>query len=56
MEIVDRNKSLLEPYGEMVNKVLKNLRSNLTYSDTFSEQENNGVEEEYDHRCKWHIT
>ena len=52
VEIVDRNKSLLEPYGEMVNKVLTNLRSNLTYSDTFSEQGNNGVEEEYDHRCK----
>ena len=28
MEIVDRYKSLLEPYGEMVNKALSNLRFN----------------------------
>ena len=51
MGIVDRNKSLLEPYGEMVDKVLPQSRPNLTYSDTFSEQENNEVEEEDDQRC-----
>ena len=41
MEIVDRNKSLTEPYGEMVYKVLPNLRSDLTNPDIFSQQENN---------------
>ena len=46
MEIVDRNKSLIVPYKEMVDKTLSNSRSDLTNPDTISQQENDKVEEE----------
>lgn len=46
MEIVDSSKFLIEPYEKMVDIALLNLRSHLTYSDTFSWQENDEVEKE----------
>ena len=46
MEIVCRNKTLIEQYGEMVDQALLNLRSDLKNADAFSRQENDKVEEE----------
>ena len=46
MEIVDSSKFLIEPYEKMLDIALLNLRSYLTYSDTFSWQENDEVEKE----------
>ena len=46
MEIVCKNKTLTEPCGEMIDQVLSNLRSDLTNAGSFSQQENDEMEEE----------
>ena len=47
MEIVDSNKSLIEPYEVMVDKAFLNLRSDLTNPDMISRQANDEVEKEW---------
>lgn len=46
MEIVCRNKTLTELYGEMLDQTLSKLWSDLVNADAFSQQENGEMEEE----------
>ena len=47
LEIVNNNKSLVEPYSDLVNAAFLNYRAEITSSwDTFSQQENEDVENE----------
>ena len=40
MDIINRNKAIMEPFGEIVDQALSNLRSDVANSDSFSQQEN----------------
>lgn len=46
IEIVCKNKTLIEPKGEIVDRASSNLRSDLTNADACSQQENNELKEE----------
>lgn len=46
IEIVCRNKTLIEPKGEIVDRASSNLRSDLTNADACSQQENEEVKGE----------
>ena len=46
MDITSRNKAIMEPFSEMVDQALSNLRSDVTNSDSFSQQENDEVQAE----------
>ena len=46
MDIIDRNKAIMEPFGEIVDQALSNLRSDVTNLDSFSQQENDEVQAE----------
>ena len=46
LDIVNRNKTIMEPFGEIVDQTLSNLRSDVTIPDSFSQQENDEVQAE----------
>ena len=43
MDIINRNRFVMEPFSEIVEEVLANLTANLTNPDAFSQQENDEV-------------
>ena len=43
MDIINKNKVIMEPLTEKVDQLLSNLRSDVTNSDSFSQQENDEV-------------
>ena len=46
MDIINRNRSLMEPFIEIVEEALANVTAHLTTSDAFSQQENDEVQVE----------
>jgi len=44
IEVINRNKAVMEPYSEMVDQALSNLSSAVTNPDAFSQQENDEVQ------------
>ena len=44
--IVNENKKLMEPYGDMVEKALLNLHCEVVTPDPFGQQENNDLQDE----------
>ena len=40
IDIINRNKAIMEPFGEIVDQALSNLRSDVANPDSFSQQEN----------------
>ena len=40
MDIISKNKAIMEPFSKIVDETLSNLRSDLTNPDSFSQQEN----------------
>ena len=46
MDIINRNKTIMEPFGEIVDQALSNLRSDVTNPDSFSQHENDEVQAE----------
>ena len=46
MDITSRNKAIMEPFSEIVDQALSNLRSDVTNPDSFSQQENDEVQAE----------
>ena len=46
LDIINRNKQVFEPYGDLVESALLNLHTNLTFNqDSFADQENGQVEQ-----------
>ena len=43
MDIINRNRFVMEPFSEIVEEALANLTANLTNPDAFSQQENDEV-------------
>ena len=43
MDIINKNKVIMEPLTEKADQLLSNLRSDVTNSDSFSQQENDEV-------------
>ena len=43
MDIINKNKVIMEPLTEKVDQLLSNLRSDVTNSGSFSQQENDEV-------------
>ena len=46
MDIINRNKGIMEPFGEIFDQALSYLRSDVTNPDSFSQQENDEVQAE----------
>ena len=46
MDIINRNKAIMEAFGEIVDQALSNLCSDVTNPDSFSQQENDEVQAE----------
>ena len=46
MDVINRNRSLMEPFSEIVEEALANVTAHLTTSDAFSQQENDEVQAE----------
>ena len=46
MDIINRNKVMMEPFNEIVKQVLSDLCSDVTHSDSFSQQEKDEVQAE----------
>ena len=46
LDTVNRNKQIFEPYGDLVDTALLNLRANLNNRDDYSQQENDEVQEQ----------
>ena len=46
MDIISRNKAIMEPFSEVVDQVLSNLLSDVTNPDSFSQQVNDEVQAE----------
>ena len=46
MDIINRNKATVEPFGEVVDQALSNLRSDVGNPDSFSQHENDEVQVE----------
>ena len=46
MDIINRNRSIMEPFSEIVEEALANLTAHLTNPDAFSQQENDEVQAE----------
>ena len=46
MDIINRNRSIMEPFSEIVEEALANLTAHLTSPDAFSQQENDEVQAE----------
>ena len=46
MDIINRNRSVMEPFSEIVEEALANLTAHLTNLDAFSQQENDEVQAE----------
>ena len=45
IDVINRNKQVFEPYADLVESALLNLRTNLAYNqDSYSNQENDQVE------------
>ena len=46
LEVVNRNKRICEPFGELVEETMLNFHRNVDDLDSFAEQENEEVSEE----------
>ena len=46
LDVVNRNKQIFEPYGDLVDSALLNLRASRNSQDAFAEQENDEVQEQ----------
>ena len=46
MDITSRNKAIMEPFSEIIDQALSNLRSDVTNPDSFSQQENDQAQAE----------
>ena len=46
MNVINRNKSIMEPYNDMIEEALSNLHSEILNSDPFGRRENDDVQEE----------
>ena len=46
MDIINKNKGIMEPFGEIVDQALSYLCSDVTNPDSFSQQENDEVQAE----------